>query len=72
MSNIDELSNNSIKKSEQQYYATKHFLYGTLLTICALICTAYWYVTPVLIDSKNSKLETKIDKLLEVLNSQKK
>jgi len=60
-----------IKKSEvEQHYATKYFVWVSLLSFFVIICTAYWLITP-LIERKNDKLETKIEEILIILKSKK-
>jgi len=66
--NIDKLGGESVKRSELQYYATKHFVLSTAAFALALLCGAYVFVTPLLIDSKNSKIELKVYEALKVPN----
>ncbi len=67
--NIDKLGGESVKKSELQHYATKHFVLYTFIAFIVFVCGAYAYVTPLIIDSKNSKFEHKLDEVLNILKS---
>jgi len=59
---------NYAKKDDLQHYATKDFVWRLLLGGALILCGAYWLLTPVYIDSKNSKFNESIEKILEKLN----
>jgi hypothetical protein len=53
-----------IKKSEvEQHYATKHYVLTCGALLIVSICSAYWLVTPIIINSENKQFETKLEKI---------
>jgi len=71
---IDKLSDDSVKKTDQQYYATKDYVLSCCAVLVVTICSAYWLLTPKIISSENKqfeakleKIEVKLEELLEIL-----
>lgn len=69
LSLIETPDKDNIKKSEQQHYATKYYVLGLGWIFMAIICIAYCFITPRIIRSKTSQLETKFDEALGALKS---
>lgn len=69
LSRIDALDKDGVKKSEQQHYATKYYVLGLGGVLLTAICAAYCFITPHLIKSETSQLETKLNEALGALKS---
>jgi len=66
--NIGKVDGEAAKRSEMQHhYATKYFVLMSAALFFASICGAYAFVTPMMIDSKNSKFEHKLNEVLAIL-----
>lgn len=55
-----------VKKEDiEKHYATKYFCGWIALVFFVALCAAYIFVTPLFIDSKTSKLDENVKKILE-------
>jgi|GEM_PF-3932985 len=69
-SRVDNLEKICVKAEEvQQHYATKYFALGIIATVFAALCGAYMVITPLYIDSKTSRLNENVEKILAVVQS---
>jgi hypothetical protein len=67
------ISGYATKDELEKHYSTNHYVleicnrYSLLfITLIAVLCATYYYLTPVFIRSETNKLEEKLDRLLMV------
>lgn len=66
---IDECVKKSDYQDQQKYYATKAFALTLGGTLIALLCSAYWLVTPIIVKNENNQFITKLEEAIGILQS---
>lgn len=74
LSRVERLENTAIKTAEMQHYATKDFVWmkfwivlGVVGCLAISVCTAYWLITPTVVDSRTNKINETINKIYDIL-----
>ena len=66
---IDNLEQECFRKSEITHYATKFLVGSIMVAVFVALCGAYMVITPIFIDSKNSRLNETVNQILEIVKS---
>jgi Flp pilus assembly protein TadB len=58
---ISELNKDIVKKSDLQHYSTKHYVLTCGAALFVTMCSAYWYVNPIIIKSEIQQVNIKTE-----------
>lgn len=65
---ISELNKDIVKKSDLQHYSTKHYVLTCGAALFATICSAYWYVNPIIIKNEIQQISIKAEEIQKLKN----